>query len=201
MKITLKIESERLEDYLAADAIVDHDHPLIRETADGLSPAGGTDVDVIRSMFHFVRDEIDHTVDAADSRVTLMASEVLREGVGLCYAKAHLLAALLRSQGIPAGFCYQRIGVLHGLNGVYLASLDRWIRLDPRGNKKGADARFPLIQGSLVEDERLAWTLDPGKGEIDFPTVYAAPSSAVVETLSSAEPGPAWYEGILPHAP
>ncbi|WP_340686337.1 transglutaminase-like domain-containing protein [Amycolatopsis coloradensis] len=195
MKIALKIESERLEDYLAADAIVDHDHPLIRVTADGLSPTGGTEVDVIRSMFHFVRDEIAHTVDAADSRVTLMASEVLREGVGLCYAKAHLLAALLRSQGIPAGFCYQRIGVLHGLNGVYLAGLDRWIRLDPRGNKNGADAHF------LLEDERLAWTLDPSKGEIDFPTVYSAPSSAVVETLSSAKPGPAWYEGILPHAP
>ncbi|OXM49993.1 transglutaminase-like domain-containing protein [Amycolatopsis alba] len=195
MKVPLKIESERLEDYLAADAVIDHDHPLIRETADGLSPTGGTEVDVIRSMFHFVRDEIAHTVDAADSRVTLMASEVLRERVGLCYAKAHLLAALLRSQGIPAGFCYQRIGVLHGLNGVYLAGPDRWIRLDPRGNKNGADAHFCL------EGERLAWTLDPAKGEIDFPTVYTTPSSAVVETLSSAKPGPAWYEGILPHSP
>ncbi|MFI7116976.1 transglutaminase family protein [Amycolatopsis sp. NPDC049868] len=201
MKITLKIESERLEDYLAADAIVDHDHPLIRETADSLSPTGGTEIDVIRSMFHFVRDEIAHTVDAADSRVTLMASEVLRERVGLCYAKAHLLAALLRSQGIPAGFCYQRIGVLHGLNAVYLSGPDHWIRLDPRGNKNGADAHFPFIQASRPEDERLAWTLDPSKGEIDFPTVYTAPSSAVVETLSSAKPGPAWYEGILPHAP
>ncbi|MEU9688164.1 transglutaminase-like domain-containing protein [Amycolatopsis japonica] len=201
MKITLKIESERLEDYLAADAIVDHDHPLIRETADSLSPTGGTEADVIRSMFHFVRDEIAHTVDAADSRVTLMASEVLRERVGLCYAKTHLLAALLRSQGIPAGFCYQRIGVLHGLNAVYLSGPDRWIRLDPRGNKNGADAHFPFIRASQPEDERLAWTLDPSKGEIDFPTVYTAPSSAVVETLSTAKPGPAWYEGILPHAP
>ncbi|MFK0245332.1 transglutaminase family protein [Amycolatopsis azurea] len=195
MKIPLKIESERLEDYLVADAVIDHDHPLIRETADGLSPTGGTEVDVIRSMFHFVRDEIAHTVDAADPRITLMASEVLSERVGLCYAKSHLLAALLRSQGIPAGFCYQRIGVLHGLNGVYLAGLGRWIRLDPRGNKNGADAHFCL------DDERLAWTLDPAKGEIDFPVVYTAPSSAVVESLSSATPGPAWYEGILPHSP
>ena len=195
MGIALKIESERFEDYLVADAVVDHDHPLIRETADRLSPPGGTEVDVIRSMFHFVRDDIAHTVDAADPRVTLLASEVLRERVGLCYAKSHLLAALLRGQGIPAGFCYQRIGVLHGLNAVYLAGLDRWIRLDPRGNKNGADAQLSL------EDERLAWTLDPSRGEIDFPTVYTAPSSAVVETLSSAKPGPAWYEGILPHAP
>jgi transglutaminase-like putative cysteine protease len=146
-------------------------------------------------MFHYVRDDIAHVADAADSRVTLMASEVLREGVGICYAKAHLLAALLRAQNIPAGFCYQRIGVLHGLNAVYLAGLDRWIRLDARGNKNGADAHFSL------EDERLAWPIDPAKGEIDFPTVYTAPSPAVVETLSSAKPGPAWYEGILPHTP
>ncbi len=201
MKIALKIESERLEDYLVADAVIDHDHPLIRETADALSPTGGTEADVIRSMFHFVRDDIAHTVDTADSRVTLMASEVLRERVGLCYAKAHLLAALLRSQGIPAGFCYQRIGVLHGLNAVYLAGQGRWIRLDPRGNKNGADAHFPFLRTDSPEVERLAWKLDPARGEIDFPTVYTAPSSAVVETLSSAKPGPAWYEGILPHAP
>ncbi|HET6286980.1 MAG TPA: transglutaminase domain-containing protein [Amycolatopsis sp.] len=142
-----------------------------------------------------MREEIVHTVDTADLRVTLMASEVPRERTGLCYAKAHLLAALLRSQGVPAGFRYQRIGVPHGLNGVDLAGLGRWIRLDPRGNKNGADAQF------LLEEERLAWTLDPDRGEIDFPTVYPTPSSAVVEILSSAKPGIAWYEGILPHAP
>lgn len=195
MGITLKIESERLEDYLAADEVVDHHHPLIRETAERLRPAGGTEVDVIRAMFHYVRDDVAHVVDAADSRVTLMASDVLREGVGICYAKAHLLAAFLRTQNIPAGFCYQRIGVLHGLNAVYLAGLNRWIRLDARGNKNGADAHFSL------ENERLAWPIDPAKGEIDFPTVYTAPSPAVVGTLSSAKPGPAWYEGILPHSP
>ncbi len=83
----------------------------------------------------------------------------------------------------------------HGLDAGYLSGPDRWTRLDPRGNKKGADAHFSL------ESERLVWTLDPTRGEIDFPTVHTAPSSAVVETSSSAKPGPAWYEGILPHAP
>ncbi len=82
--MALKIESECLADHLAADAVIEHDHPLIREPADNLSPTGGTEVDVIRSMFPFVRDDIAHTVDAADSRVTLMASEVPRERVGLC---------------------------------------------------------------------------------------------------------------------
>ncbi|MBI2949982.1 MAG: hypothetical protein HYY23_20300 [Verrucomicrobia bacterium] len=28
---------------------------------------------------------------------------------GFCYAKSHLLAALLRARGIPAALCYQRL--------------------------------------------------------------------------------------------
>lgn len=60
--------------------------------------------------------------------------------------------ASLRSVGIPAGFCYQvlRFGptddeemVLHGFNAIYLASLDRWIRVDARGNTNGINAHQP----------------------------------------------------------
>lgn len=39
--------------------------------------------------------------------VTWRASDVLRRGTGLCFAKAHLLAALLRAVGVPCGLCYQ----------------------------------------------------------------------------------------------
>lgn len=57
-----------------------------------------------------------------------MASEVLLEGTGFCYAKCQLLVAMLRANGIPAGFCYQRLMrddtgttfVLHGLAAVHL---------------------------------------------------------------------------------
>lgn len=28
---------------------------------------------------------------------------------GICFAKSHLLAALLRCKSIPAGFCYQKL--------------------------------------------------------------------------------------------
>ena len=44
---------------------------------------------------------------------------------GICYAKSHLLAAILRANLFPTGFCYQRLVlddktdsrfVLHGLN-------------------------------------------------------------------------------------
>jgi len=36
--------------------------------------------------------------------VTCKASDVLIYGTGYCYAKSHLLAALLRANAIPAGF-------------------------------------------------------------------------------------------------
>jgi transglutaminase-like putative cysteine protease len=74
---------------------------------------------------------------------------VLEHGTGLCYAKSHLLAAVLRANGIPAGFCYQRLSrdepgapyCLHGLNSVYLPAYG-WCPIDARGNKSGVDAQF-----------------------------------------------------------
>ncbi len=84
------------------------------------------DADFAKVAFGFVRDNISHSWDAKDPRVTLSASDVLRQGVGLCCAKAHLLAGLLRAQGVPTGLCYQRLTDdgeqfdVHGLTAVYL---------------------------------------------------------------------------------
>nr|WP_269749949.1 transglutaminase family protein [Polyangium fumosum] len=78
--------------------------------------------------------------------LTCTASEVLRHRTGFCYAKSHLLAALLRANGLPAGFCYQRLAhgsgyCLHGFNAVELPGIG-WYRIDARGNKPGIDAAF-----------------------------------------------------------
>jgi transglutaminase-like putative cysteine protease len=147
MALALAPTSDRLADYLEADDVVDHHHPLIREQVIALRPAEDDAVARAKAAFEFVRDEIEHVMDAEDPRVTWRASDVLRERVGICYAKSHLLAAMLRAQGIPAGFCYQRLGVVHGLNAVHLDG--RWSRLDPRGNKTGADGQFSLGEERL----------------------------------------------------
>lgn len=63
----------------------------------------------ILNSYEFVRDAISHSGDVAGRAVTCAASDVLQAREGLCYAKSHLLAALLRSNGIPAGFCYQAL--------------------------------------------------------------------------------------------
>ncbi|MFJ9781534.1 transglutaminase family protein [Amycolatopsis sp. NPDC101161] len=182
--------SVRLSDYLVSDAVVDHEHPSIRAQAAGFRAAGDDPVGGAEAAFRFVRDEIDHVLDACDPRVTWRASDVLRERVGICHAKAHLLAALLRAQGIPAGFCYQELSALHGLNGVYLHG--KWTRLDARGNRTGARGEFSL------GEEKLAWPVDFARGERDHPEIHPAPAAVVVDFLMTAEPGPGWYGKGLP---
>jgi len=114
---------------------------------------------LIKAIYEFVRDEIKHSWDVQDKRVTKSATEVLEQGVGICWAKANLLAALLRACGIPAGICYQRLTFgdvpetgfcIHALNAVYIKSLSRWIRLDARGNKEGVDAQFDIVQERMA---------------------------------------------------
>jgi hypothetical protein len=118
--------------------------------------------------------------------VTCTASEVLRHGTGICFAKSHLLAAFLRAVDIPAGFCYQALRldppvnnelVLHGFNGIYLAGLGRWIRVDARGNTGEINARFS------VDTEQLAFPMDASAGEFIFETIFAAPARSVVNRL------------------
>ncbi|MEL6348418.1 MAG: transglutaminase family protein [Myxococcota bacterium] len=142
---------------------------------------GDDPVQTAARCFRFVRDEIAHSVDINAEKVTCSASEVLREGHGYCYAKSHLLAALLRANGVHAGFDYQRLGdgeggfMLHGFNTVLLPGVG-WYRIDARGNKEGVDAQFTPPQ------ERLAWSHD-AQGEVHYRVNMAAPHPPVVAML------------------
>jgi transglutaminase-like putative cysteine protease len=133
-----------------------------------------------------MRDTIPHSNDAGLDMVTCTASEVLLHGTGICFAKSHLLAAMLRAVNIPAGFCYQVLRldppvdnepVLHGFNAIYLATLGRWIRIDARGNTNGINAQFS------IRKEQLAFAMDPSADEFIYETIFAAPASSVVSRL------------------
>lgn len=136
-----------------------------------------------RRCFEWVRDEVRHSGDFRLNPVTWRASDVLRERTGFCYAKSHLLAALLRANGIPAGLCYQRLSVdevgppfcLHGLNAVMLPSLG-WYRIDARGNKPGVYAQFVPPVEQLAFRPTLA-------GEADLPGIHAEPLPEVLVAL------------------
>jgi transglutaminase-like putative cysteine protease len=182
-------ENPDLSAYLAADEAVDHHHPLVRATAARLARDAEDSYVYARLAFEFVRDTIPHSQDVGDPRVTWRASDVLEQGTGICYAKAHALAALLRAEDIPTALCYQRFAhdegggyALHGLVAVRFNGA--WHRQDPRGNKPGVDARFSL------DGERLAFLPDPAAGEADYPGLYAAPHPAFLAALQAAQDRP-----------
>lgn len=179
-------ESDDFNEYLVSDTIVDWQIPAVRQKALELTQSLSDDVSKARYLFEWVRDEISHSNDAGLEIVTCTASEVLHHGTGICFAKSHLLAALLRSVNIPAGFCYQVLRldppvdnepVLHGFNAIYLASLDKWIRVDARGNTNGINAQFS------IKKEQLAFVMDPSADEFIYETIFSAPVDSVVKRL------------------
>ncbi|MFB6962804.1 transglutaminase domain-containing protein [Streptomyces sp. NPDC056309] len=184
-----------LSAYLAADEVIDHEHPMVRETAARLAEGVADSYAYARSAYEFVRDGIPHSQDSGDPRVTWRASDVLRLRTGICYAKAHALAALLRAEDIPTALCYQRLThdevgghVVHGLVAVRFNGA--WHRQDPRGNKPGVDARFSLA------GERLAFAPDPKSNELDYPVLYAEPHPAVLAALTAAPDRPRLWKTL-----
>lgn len=179
-------EADNLDEYLVSDTVIDWRAPAVQQKALELTQSISAEVDKARCLYEWVRDAISHSDDAGLEIVTCTASEVLRHGTGICFAKSHLLAALLRAVTIPAGFCYQVLRmdppvdnepVLHGLNAIYLTTLKKWIRVDARGNNNGVNAQFSIGK------ERLAFAMDPAADEFIYETIFAAPVSSVVNRL------------------
>ncbi len=170
-----------MQEYLKPTEIIDWQDPAVLGLAQQLQ--AGTIEQTARQCFEWVRDNIRHSWDYRLNPVTCAASEVLQTGTGYCYAKSHLLAALLRANAIPAGLCYQRLSLkdegspysLHGLNAVYLPATG-WYRVDARGNKPGVTALFTPPVEQLAFKIALA-------GEADLPSIYSDPLCQVVKAL------------------
>ncbi|HZW26403.1 MAG TPA: transglutaminase family protein [Gallionella sp.] len=185
-----------MEPYLAESEHIDWRQPLVLAKAAELAAGAAGDEAIAGRCFEFVRDSIKHSWDHRLNPVTCKASAVLQHGTGYCYAKSHLLAALLRANGIPAGLCYQRLSVgvegppycLHGLNAVYLKQYG-WYRIDARGNKPGVSAEFipPL--------ERLAFPI-ASISEKDLPGIWVDPLPAVISALTQNATVAQVYENL-----
>ncbi|MCG8611183.1 MAG: transglutaminase family protein [Pseudomonadales bacterium] len=172
-----------MDKYLESSKYINWEHPKVTSMAQQLSEGLVGDREIALRCFEWVRDEIKHSSDFKLNPITCKASEVLKYGTGFCYAKSHLLAALLRANRIPAGLCYQRLSVfengapycLHGLNAVYLNDIG-WYRVDARGNKEGIDAQF------APPHEKLAYPITE-LNEADFKEIWHTPLPIIVETL------------------
>jgi transglutaminase-like putative cysteine protease len=173
-----------MNSYLESSEFIDWQHPSILEQAEKLSQDSFSELEIVNNCFEWVRDEIKHSWDYKLNPVTCKASDVLKHGTGYCYAKSHLLAALLRANKIPAGLCYQRLSVndngapycLHGLNAVYLQEFG-WYRIDARGNKAGVDAQF------TPPYEQLAFPINENN-ERDLPEIWSKPLELVTSVLT-----------------
>ena len=169
------------DEYLGSCEIIDATEPTIADCAK--RNAGSSVEETVLNCFQYVRDQIKHSSDFKMNPVTCRASDVLKFQTGYCYAKSHLLCALLRANQIPAGLCYQRLSIdgvsppfcLHGLNAVYLPN-HRWYRIDPRGNRSDVDAQFS------PPNERLAFPVSMS-GEKDYAEIHRQPLAAVINCL------------------
>ncbi len=176
--------NKSLAQYLNNSEIIDWQHPRILALSKSLAAGAVDKTEIAKRCFEYVRDNIRHTYDYKVDKITLIASDVLAETTGYCFAKSHLLAALLRANDIPAGLCYQRLSLnddgepytLHGFNAIYLEDFG-WYRVDPRGNKPGINAQFS------PPEEHLAFAIN-FEEECTFPEIWPEPIAPVVEALT-----------------
>lgn len=103
------MNDEPFERFLRSTDVVDAAHPAVAARAHALAAPHTTPLAIAKACFEWVRDDILHSRDHRRDPLTYRASDVLHHETGYCFAKAHLLVALLRANHIPAGFCYQRV--------------------------------------------------------------------------------------------
>ncbi len=200
-------ENRPYEDYLEAKGPVNRDEARVSFVAEHMMGQTATWLEnqssetwmdpetvLVKLTYEYVRDKITNSTPYASQKLTWKASEVLNQKDGTDFAKANLLAALLRRNGIPTGFAYQyrqegNSLVLHALNAVYLESLGGWLRLDasytPDQTKLSALEAHPADFAS-VDNEALVRPVDPAKGEDNLPILYAEPDELLAKLFASA---------------
>lgn len=158
--------------YLVPTESIDYNNDLIQKKVKQLKGQSESTIDYIKRAYEFVRDEIPHSMDIQSEIVSRSASDTILNGTGICWTKSCLLAALLRANGIPSGLSYQLLTradeddseghIIHALNTVFIEDMNKWIRLDARGNKENAQAQF------CVDKEMLAFSIREKLGEKDY---------------------------------
>ena len=158
--------------YLVPTECINYNDPLILQKVEQLKAKSESSLEYIERAYEYVRDEIPHSWDIRSEIVSRSAGDVIRNGTGICWTKSCLLAALLRANGIPSGISYQLLTradeddsegyIIHALNTVYIEEMNKWIRLDARGNKENVHAQFSL------DEEILAFPVREELGEADY---------------------------------
>lgn len=139
-----------MEEYLTPTYYIDSDHPEIISFAAHHSKTGQTETRKAIEVYYAVRDTIRYNPYSIEpKKETMKASTILMRRHGYCVAKAVVLAACLRSLGIPArlGFAdvqnhlnTQRLRrlmgtdvfIYHGFTEIFLNR--KWVKATPAFN-------------------------------------------------------------------
>ncbi len=137
-------------EYLQPTFFLDFTEPEVAAFAEKLCRGKNSATARAVALYYGVRDQIRYDpYDLRHSRSALQASSVLRKASGYCVAKAGLLAAVARQQGIPSrlGFAdvtnhlssprlREKMGtdlfIYHGYTELHLAG--RWVKATPAFN-------------------------------------------------------------------
>ena len=177
-----------MNEFLENNAYIDYKSDIIASKTQELFSDDMSNIQKAHAAYLFVRDDIPHSFDCNASIITATASDVLKHKTGICFAKSNLLAALLRSQAIPTGFCYQHLTLsdddtkgycLHCFNAILLDN--KWIKVDARGNTKGKNAQFSLVEPILAFHNR------PQYDEYFFDGIFANPDEPTMNMLRNAK--------------
>ena len=173
--------------FLDESQYIDFSAAIIQEKAKSLF--FGIDDSIVKAKiaYEYVRDEVPHTFDIQSDIITAKASDVLIYNTGICHAKANLLAALLRAQNIPVGFCFQHLTLsgddslgycVHCYNSIFIDN--KWVKVDARGNTNGVNAQFSLFEPQLAFQNRCNYDEYFWKG------IYSKPHSDTMLMLEKA---------------
>lgn len=177
-----------MKDFLKEDQYIDYSSETIQNNITELFTSDMTEIEKIKVAYEFVRDEIPHSFTCNANAITARATDVLLYKTGICHSKANLLAALLRSQGIPTGFCFQHITLVeddslgycvHAYNAAFVNN--KWLKLDASGSKHGAKLQFSTDEPILQFQNRKEYN------EYFFDGIFANPHKETMLMLENAK--------------
>lgn len=138
------------EEFLKPTEFIDSDSPEIQAFAQKSVEGAATPREKAVKLYYAVRDGIYYDPYRIEpSRNAFKASTILRQGYGYCVAKAVVLAAAMRAQGVPCKLHFadvrnhlttERLKALmqtdtffyHGYNDIWIEG--RWIKVTPTFN-------------------------------------------------------------------
>jgi transglutaminase-like putative cysteine protease len=138
------------EEYLKPTEFIDSETPVVQAFAEDAVKGAATIVGKAVKLYYAVRDGILYDPYRIEgTRESFKASVILGKGYGFCVAKAVVLAAVARAQGIPCKLHFADVRnhltterlkkvmqtdvfYYHGYNDIFLEG--RWIKVTPAFN-------------------------------------------------------------------